>query len=124
MYGERTRPYYPTIQASATVRTLLKCIENGNNTMSNDKKKKKSYWNQKDYPYKVDYNDHFETPLSAYQDIAPLLDWLAQGKTRKEQRIYDPYYCNGATTKLMKTLGFEGIIHEKRDFYQDVEKKR
>lgn len=83
-------------------------------------------WNQKNYPYQVDYNDHFETPLIAYQDVAPLLDWLAKGKTtRKDHKIYDPYYCNGATVKLMKeTLGFEGIINQKRDFYQDVKKKR
>lgn len=25
------------------------------------------------YPYKVDYNDHFETPLIAYKDIEPVL---------------------------------------------------
>ena len=29
------------------------------------------------YPYKVDYNDHFETPLVAYTDILPLLDAVA-----------------------------------------------
>ena len=26
------------------------------------------------YPYRADYNDHFETPLRAYQDVAPLLE--------------------------------------------------
>jgi len=26
------------------------------------------------YPYKVDYNDHFETPLTAYKDIQPILE--------------------------------------------------
>mmetsp|Transcript_4661 Transcript_4661/g.6832 ORF Transcript_4661/g.6832 Transcript_4661/m.6832 type:complete len:400 (+) Transcript_4661:17-1216(+) len=29
------------------------------------------------YPYKVDYNDHFETPLNAYKDILPMLDAVA-----------------------------------------------
>ncbi len=37
------------------------------------KKKKKKI----SYPYKVDYNDHFETPLIAYTDILPMLDAVA-----------------------------------------------
>ena len=81
-------------------------------------------WNQNDYPYEVDYNDHFETPLVAYQDIAPLLDWLAEGVPRKEHRIYDPYYCNGQTTTLFRQLGFHGIINRKSDFYKDFEASR
>lgn len=42
------------------------------------------------YPYKVDYNDHFETPLRAYEDVLPLLDLVspvpkdAVGKAKQE----------------------------------------
>ena len=82
-------------------------------------------WSAADYPYKVDYNDHFETPLIAYQDIAPLLDfWLAHSKTTKTKQdlvIYDPYYCHGQTQKHFRELGFEGIINLKRDFYHDLQ---
>lgn len=99
---------------------------------SNEKSRKRARKQQPqpwvaDFPYSVDYNDHFETPLRAYEDIAPLLDWLVGdvGKkktipSRKEHVIYDPYYCNGQTTKLFLTLGFDGIINRKRDFYKDI----
>ena len=81
-----------------------------------------------DFPYNADYNDHFETPLRAYEDISPLLDWLVDDignkkktvKSRKDHVIYDPYYCNGQTTTLFRSLGFEGIINRKRDFYEDI----
>jgi len=86
---------------------------------SPNKHKKKRPW-APTFPYQVDYNDHFETPLKAYEDISPLLDFLAEGKSRKEHIIYDPYYCNGQTTTLFQHLGFENIIHRKRDFYQDI----
>lgn len=99
------------------------------------------------YDYEVDYNDHFETPLQAYTDILPLLDLIAPaaggGETpsekdinredgdtkiiikerqrkRKEHIIYDPYYCNGRTKTILQSLGFDKIVHEKRDFYKDI----
>ncbi|CAJ1966680.1 unnamed protein product [Cylindrotheca closterium] len=71
------------------------------------------------FEYKVDYNDHFETPLCAYEDILPLLDLLNQN--RKQHVIYDPYYCNGRVAVLLRQLGFDRTIHAKRDFYKDVE---
>jgi hypothetical protein len=89
------------------------------------------------YPYSVDYNDHFETPRSAYEHILPLLDAVQQpvnnsrtssrGKTtgapsctRRNHIIYDPYYCNGRAKELMQAFGFEKVVHEKRDFYRDI----
>jgi hypothetical protein len=30
------------------------------------------------HPFETDYNDHFETPLGAYEHIAPLLDGISQ----------------------------------------------
>ncbi len=77
------------------------------------------------YPYEVDYNDHFETPLVAYQDILPLLDFIGSTNQKKNPQrqdhiIYDPYYCNGRTKELLHSLGFTNVKHEKRDFYQDI----
>jgi hypothetical protein len=87
------------------------------------------------YPYRVDYNDHFETPIVAYEHILPLLDAvqkpLKNSKTstsssagRHNHIIYDPYYCNGRTKQLMQSFGFENVVHEKRDFYLDIEKNQ
>jgi hypothetical protein len=70
------------------------------------------------FPYPVDYNDHFETPLQAYQDLLPILDWLQPD--RSKQRIYDPYYCQGRTTQLLQQLGYSKILHYRRDFYADI----
>ena len=80
--------------------------------------KKRKIW-KPSFDYKVDYNDHFETPQCAYEDILPLLDGL--NKSRKNHVIYDPYYCNGRVAVLLKQLGFDQVIHAKRDFYKDVE---
>mmetsp|Transcript_6044 Transcript_6044/g.13159 ORF Transcript_6044/g.13159 Transcript_6044/m.13159 type:complete len:319 (-) Transcript_6044:631-1587(-) len=96
------------------------------------------------YPYKVDYNDHFETPLRAYEDILPLLDLVsrsrkgrgvnkAKKKNKKRKRsspdsttlrtqhiLYDPYYCAGKAKELLQSIGFRNVVNEKRDFYADV----
>jgi hypothetical protein len=77
-----------------------------------------SSWSRK-YPYKVDYNDHFETPVTAYRDILPLLDSI--NSSREEHIIYDPYFCDGRTKRiLMDELGFPNVVHECRDFYKDI----
>jgi hypothetical protein len=80
------------------------------------------------FPYETDYNDHFETPDVAYEDVAVLLDWInsakANGSTktnRSDLVLYDPYYCQGRTAQLFRDLDFTSIIHEKRDFYHDIE---
>ena len=74
------------------------------------------------YPYKVDYNDHFETPQCAYEHIMPLIDAVQPSSSRENHIIYDPFYCNGRTKVLLQSLGFTNVFHEKRDFYKDVEK--
>ncbi len=100
---------------------------------------------RRSFPYKVDYNDHFETPLIAYQDILPLLEWLMllstscrkdgkkTGKSQVDQQqqqqranfcIYDPYYCNGKAADLLREIGFENVIHAPRDFYGDIEQNQ
>ena len=37
--------------------------------------------------------------------------------------IYDPYYCDGRAAKLLRQVGFGTVVHEKRDFYQDIRDK-
>ncbi len=81
---------------------------------------KKREWKAK-FDYPVDYNDHFETPLIAYQDILPILDAVQEdNKNRKEHVVYDPYYCDGRTAIFLRQLGFEQVVHAKRDFYRDI----
>lgn len=74
------------------------------------------------FPYKTDYNDHFETPPEAYEHILPLLDALHPD--RSNHIIYDPYYCNGQTKEILLNLGFKKIVHEKRDFYNDIKQNK
>ena len=95
------------------------------------------------YPYRTDYNDHFETPARAYDDIYPLLEYVLTNKQKckhnrsgssNEATIYDPYYCAGRAGTLLNDL-FQRhknkrlssasirIQHEKRDFYKDTKQK-
>jgi hypothetical protein len=96
---------------------------------------RRTWSRSKKYCFETDYNDHFETPLKAYEDILPLLDLVAPTSNKKEDRsingrtvcttrehhvLYDPYYCNGRTKILLKQLGFSSAINEERDFYKDI----
>lgn len=93
----------------------------------------------KTYPYKTDYNDHFETPSRAYDDIFPILEHVLlnkqkqktnkQGTSKNEATIYDPYYCAGRAAILLtelfqrhksKSLKIH-VKHDKRDFYRDIQ---
>ena len=79
------------------------------------------------YPYPVDYNDHFETPARAYDDIYPLMEYfLAKKKSKSKKKkkkknkggddqssqtnndeatiIYDPYYCAGRAATLLSEV--------------------
>jgi hypothetical protein len=100
-------------------------------------------WNPTILPFDAAYNDHFETPMQAYLDVKPLLDWFSSfldhsllnnsldvqsanstsesdshsGRTRLT--LYDPYYCNGRSAIFLKQLGYD-VVHEARDFYVDI----
>ena len=84
-----------------------------------------SSWEKASFPYAVDYNDHFETPIQAYRDIAPLIDWIhhpnstSTSTTNTTPTLYDPYYCNGRSAVLLQSLGYQ-VQHAKRDFYKDI----
>ena len=55
--------------------------------------------------FDVDYNDHFETPLIAYEDLIPFMKLVCKRETDATKQIvekqlsnmviYDPYYCKG-----------------------------
>ena len=59
------------------------------------------------WKFSVDYNDHFETPLEAYQDINCLLEEMASELqiNKKDLTIYDPYFCKGNMIDHMNSLG-------------------
>ena len=101
------------------------------------------------FPYPTDYNDHFETPARAYEDIFPLLEYILARKQHgrnnstnigpqkkdhscsKAAIVYDPYYCAGRAAVLLrdefqrqnsrKLSMSVHIQHEKRDFYRDIQ---
>lgn len=98
-------------------------------------------WDPSKFPYEVDYCDHFESPEQAYRDIVPLIELVAAATTTTDEKkkkknhdhtknnndknnisviLYDPYYCNGRTKRILQKLGFPNIQHEKRDFYKDI----
>lgn len=76
-------------------------------------------------PWQTDAADHCETPAVAYEDVAELLDWLAQrlGKSRAELQIYDPYFCAGGSQRRLGALGFKSVYNVCEDFYQRLERK-
>jgi hypothetical protein len=80
-----------------------------------------SEWN-----FEVDYNDHFETPQIAYQDLLPVLASLAAqlGKTSDKLIIYDPYWCKGNMVSRLAQLGYSNVINRNRDFYKDIKNKQ
>lgn len=75
-----------------------------------------------DYPYTVNDDDHCETPVEAYSDIASLLNVLAVsiGKTNQTLKIFDPYHCEGSVIARLESIGFENVYNEKEDFYATI----
>ena len=78
------------------------------------------------WTFDVDYNDHFETPKVAYEDIQPILNAIARakGKNIRDLILYDPYFCAGGMVEMLTELGYDKIINKNRDFYADISKKQ
>eukprot|EP00978_Attheya_sp_CCMP212_P012697 scaffold31776_cov45-Attheya_sp.AAC.1 len=58
---------------------------------------------QQKYPYQVDYNDHFETPIVAYKDILPLIDLtLQKNQDESGSRLSNPIDAPLDTTNVSK----------------------
>lgn len=74
------------------------------------------------FPYEIDEADHAETPLVAYEDVAPVLRGLAKhlSKQPADLRIWDPFYCTGAAAKRLASVGFPSVHHRCEDFYSIV----
>jgi len=72
------------------------------------------------FPYRVNSDDHCETPLQSYTDILPLLNrackYFGRGE-KQSMRIYDPYFCNGSVVKHLSSLGFSSVYNKKEDCY-------
>lgn len=75
------------------------------------------------YPFEVDDDDHCETPIEAFADIAVLLEKYAMelNKTKESLIIYDPYFCEGSSSLRLKSLGFPQVYNKKEDFYQRMQ---
>ena len=73
-----------------------------------------------EHPFICDPGDHAETPLVAFQDIAPLLRRLAGkvGLTPATLLLYDPFFCTGACVTHLRSLGFESVYNRNEDFYR------
>ena len=73
------------------------------------------------FPYKVDPDDHCESPLKAYEDIVLLLKsygrWIRK-ESMSQLSIYDPYFCNGRVVYHLESLGFPNVYNRKEDCYQ------
>ena len=76
------------------------------------------------FPYETDPDDHCESPLEAYEDIAALLQSHARklygrdANSYGKLKIYDPYYCNGRVSNHLQSLGFSSVYNRKEDCYQ------
>ncbi len=59
------------------------------------------------HAFPVDEDDHAETPLLAYEHVAPFLEQLAAklSKRRDQLVVYDPYYCAGGVKERLASLG-------------------
>jgi hypothetical protein len=75
------------------------------------------------HPFRANFNDHFETDLTAVKDIVPCLSefrTLIRPNCPEAFSLYDPYYCNGSVVQKWNSLGFLKVIHDNRDFYRDI----
>ena len=84
------------------------------------KKKAADGWTQPTARHAFDVStrsDHAETPVNAYEDLAPFLRAVGG-------RVYDPYYCDGGVVRRLQALGFRDVVNENRDFYADVSNGR
>eukprot|EP01039_Chlorochromonas_danica_P008881 gene8881-9796_t len=120
----RKRPLQDTTTTTSAT-TSATTTTTTSTTSKPSKKQKQKIVHESTWKFEVDYNDHFETPLQAYEDLHPVLTLLCEtlGKTPADLTIYDPYYCQGQMVELMKSLGYTKVINRNRDFYEDIKRK-
>ena len=91
--------------------------------------------------FSAEYNDQFETPLQAYEDLYLLLEYYRRqsNKDKSQFIIYDPYFCQGVKANFninyllihnkllgnmkrhLAILGYTNVLNNNRDFYRDIE---
>jgi len=78
------------------------------------------------HPFETKEEDHCESPIQAFEDIAPILRKLAKrlGKTPENLKIYDPYYCTGTVIEHFKKLGFNHVYNKCEDFYDVIARNK
>lgn len=82
---------------------------------------------ENEWNFEADYNDHFETPLIAYQDLHLFLTSVITRHLHLSAStctIYDPYFCQGRMVEYLQSLGFSHIINHNQDFYEDIRQKK
>jgi len=76
-------------------------------------------------PWECSRSDHCETPPEAVNDATRLIDAMALGgavpTSRDSVRVYDPYFCQGASRRHLVALGFssDNVKHEPVDCYAE-----
>lgn len=68
------------------------------------------------FPFPTLADDHCESPVEAYADIAPLLSFVYHNP--RNLRIYDPYYCDGSVVRHLASLGFPSVYNRNEDCYE------
>jgi hypothetical protein len=71
------------------------------------------------HPFTAEPDDHCETDLKAYEDIACVLKIFCEHRhtCAAKLRIYDPYFCTGRVVEHMASLGFADVYNKCEDFY-------
>ena len=60
------------------------------------------------------HKDHYETPLWAWEELLSAIPSL------RRQRLWDPFFCKGATAGHWKALRVPRFVHSKGDFFRQV----
>ena len=79
-----------------------------------------------DFPFAAVADDHCETAYEALADASLVLAALARamGRAPASLRLYDPFYCAGASAEHLRALGFPLVHNVKEDFYATVRASR
>jgi hypothetical protein len=113
----------PTVEGKAKAVAVPELTPGGNGPAGAVKKKKATKAAKAtpspSLPFECEEGDHAETPLRAYADLVPFLDFVCAklGKPRAKLRVYDPYYCQGGVAGHLASLGFTSVHNQPDDFF-------
>lgn len=117
----------PTRLVFTKIPTLRKCLQCVGEATFPDKEiklyKVTTVLTTSNFPYGTEAEDHCETPQQAYDDLAPILNQVAEllNKTASTLAIWDPYYCAGTVKKRLRRHGFSNVRNDCQDFYKLIE---